>query len=209
MVRPLALALLLAPVAAAQPSAPAEAELGAALAPAPAAAPLRLAVVAEAADEGSSCGDGGSCGDDADCSGGDCGGADLGGAGCLVLGGCAVLTAGAGYGLWRIINGRRSPRPDTLDGAAGLRARLAAALGPRVELVTADADVTLSLREVPATRAGVGMGRHEPRLEVRARDRRGRALALSAGGLGGAHVVLDADGRLVAQLRDIVLRLAP
>lgn len=136
MLRVCLLALLLTPIAAAQPLAetaegPAPLADPAALLDgippsaqeagftAPEALKLRLAIVVERQSDGGSCDGGGSDCSGADCSGADpsCdGGSDLDAAACVVLGGCALLTAGAGYGIWKLVQRRRGPNPDTLDG---------------------------------------------------------------------------------------------
>ncbi|MEL6616990.1 MAG: hypothetical protein AAFQ43_14710 [Bacteroidota bacterium] len=151
MLRACLLALLLAPLAAAQPLATAEplthatqvvAEIPVDLA-APEAERLRVALVVQQAEDDGGCGDGIDCSDSS--GGGDCGSdGDLDTAACVALGGCAVLTAGAGYGLWRLIKRRRGPKEDTLGAASPIVEALARGLAPHVEIVAAspEADVT-------------------------------------------------------------------
>lgn len=214
MLRAVLLAVLLAPLAAAQPLVAAQPLAAAAIASpvgivTPEAERLRVALVVQRADDGGSC-DGGGC-DGADCSGSDggrCDGGDLETPVCLALGGCAVLTAGAGYGLWRLVKRRRGPREDTLDTASPVIESLARRLSPYVEIVapSPEADVTLTVRET--TRRGVGLGSAATRLEITARDRTGRPLALDDGPIPSTRLVLPADASLPDRVDALARRLA-
>lgn len=176
---------------------------------------LKVALVVQQAD-GSGC-DGGSvdC-SDADCSpsGSDCSDGGDGGAGCLVAGGCLVVAGGVGYGIYRLIQGRK-PRPDSLASlelTPAVRA-LADALAESADVTVgqeapATADVVLTVREASAARYGVGLGSSTRQLVIQASDGAGVPLAVSAGHLPSASVAIPVDRQLEHRARALLNELA-
>ncbi|GAB5537513.1 MAG: hypothetical protein Rubg2KO_37620 [Rubricoccaceae bacterium] len=176
---------------------------------------LHVALVMQQAD-GSSCDGGGVDCSDSDCSpsGSDCASGGDGGAGCLISGGCLVLAGGVGYGIYRLIQGRR-PRPDSLASLTltpGVQA-LANALAESAHVTLgrtapASADVVLTIQEEVMARSGVGASIASRQLVVEASDRAGNPIALSTGSLPSASLSLPVDASLAYRARALLNGLA-
>lgn len=74
-------------------------------------------------------------------------------------------------------------------------------LSDRFEIVGApEADLTLTVRELGASRQGIGLGTAAERLELRARDRDGRPLAVDDGPIPSTRLVVAHDATLPERL---------